>query len=148
MRPDAGRVLQGIAVNLLSNVMPEIRTPFGQQTVGIAGALTMMLAEESDRAANRLSVESAIIRGILTDGLSLVRNEAQAAVSAALATPAPSDIRVSSLLAENDALRAGLIALHAAVEQLETPEGRAIDDRIWAELVESTRRRDFQAKML
>ncbi len=148
MRPDAGRVLQGIAVNLLSNVMQEIRTPFGQQTVGIAGALTMMLAEESDRAANRLSVESAIIRGILTDGLSLVRNEAQAAVSAALATPAPSDIRVSSLLAENDALRAGLIALHAAVEQLETPEGRAIDDRIWAELVESTRRRDFQAKML
>lgn len=148
MRPDAGRVLQGIAVNLLSNVMPEIRTPFGQQTVGIAGALTMMLAEESDRAANRLSVESAIIRGILTDGLSLVRNEAQAAVSAALATPAPSDIRVSSLLAENDALRAGLIALHAAVEQLETPEGRAMDDRIWAELVESTRRRDFQAKML
>lgn len=148
MRPDAGRVLQGIAVNLLSNVMPEIRTPFGQQTVGIAGALTMMLAEESDRAANRLSVESAIIRGILTDGLSLVRNEAQAAVSAALATPAPPDIRVSSLLAENDALRAGLIALHAAVEQLETPEGRAMDDRIWAELVESTRRRDFQAKML
>jgi len=55
---------------------------------------------------------------------------------------------VSSLLAENDALRAGLIALHAAVEQLETPEGRAMDDRIWAELVESTRRRDFQAKML
>jgi len=148
MRPDAGRVLQGIAVNLLSNVMPEIRTPFGQQTVGIAGALTMMLAEESDRAANRLSVESAIIRGILTDGLSLVRNEARAAVSAALATPAPPDIRVSSLLAENDALRAGLIALHAAVEQLETPEGRAMDDRIWAELVESTRRRDFQAKML
>jgi len=148
MRPDAGRVLQGIAVNLLSNVMPEIRTPFGQQTVGIAGALAMMLAEESDRAANRLSVESAIIRGILTDGLSLVRNEARAAVSAALATPAPPDIRVSSLLAENDALRAGLIALHAAVEQLETPEGRAMDDRIWAELVESTRRRDFQAKML
>jgi len=148
MRPDAGRVLQGIAVNLLSNVMPEIRTPFGQQTVGIAGALTMMLAEESDRAANRLSVESAIIRGILTDGLPLVRNEAHAAVSAALATPAPPDILVSSLLTENDALRAGLIALHAAVEQLETPEGRAMDDRIWAELVESTRRRDFQAKML
>lgn len=148
MRPDAGRVLQGIAVNLLSNVMPEIRTPFGQQTVGIAGALTMMLAEESDRAANRLSVESAIIRGILTDGLPLTRDEAHAAVSAALATPAPADIRVSSLLAENDALRAGLIALHAAVEQLETPEGRAVDDRIWAELVESTRRRDFQAKML
>jgi len=148
MRPDAGRVLQGIAVNLLSNVMPEIRTPFGQQTVGIAGALAMMLAEESDRAANRLSVESAIIRGILTDGLPLTRDEAHAAVSAALATPAPADIRVSSLLAENDALRAGLITLHAAVEQLDTPEGHAMDERIWAELVESTRRRDFQAKML
>lgn len=148
MRPDAGRVLQGIAVNLLSNVMQEIRTPFGQQTVGIAGALTMMVAEEFDRAANRLSVESAVIRGILTDGLPLLADAARAAVSAALATSAPADIKVSSLLAENDALRAGLIALHAAVEQLDTPEGRAMDERIWAELIESTRRRDFQAKML
>jgi hypothetical protein len=146
MRPDPGRVLQGVAVNLLTNVMQEIRTPFGLQTVGIAGSLAMMTAEEFDRAADRLVSENRAVRVILADGLPLVSGDAASAVSAAIATPP--DFRVSSLLAENDAVRAGLIALHAGVEQAATPEARAMDDRIWTELIESTRRREFASRLI
>ncbi|MCL4240702.1 MAG: hypothetical protein KJ048_05055 [Dehalococcoidia bacterium] len=148
MRPDPGRVLQGVAVNLLTNVMQEIRTPFGLQTVGIAGSLAMMTAEEFDRAADRLVTENRIVRAILTDGLPLVDGDAAAAVSAAIATPAAPNFRVSSLLAENDALRAGLVALHAGVDNAATPEARAMDERIWAELIESTRRREFTSRLI
>ncbi len=148
MRPDPGRVLQGVAVNLLTNVMQEIRTPFGLQTVGIAGSLAMMTAEEFDRAADRLVTENRIVRAILTDGLPLVDGDAAAAVSAAIATPAAPNFRVSSLLAENDALRAGLVALHAGVDHAATAEARAMDERIWAELIESTRRREFTSRLI
>lgn len=148
MRPDPGRVLQGVAVNLLANVMQEIRTPFGMQTVGIAGSLAMMTAEEFDRAADRLVSENRTVRAILADGLPLVSGETASAVAAAIATPAAPDFRVSSLLAENDAVRAGLIALHAGVEPVATPEARAMDERIWAELIESTHRREFASRLI
>lgn len=148
MRPDPGRVLQGVAVNLLTNVMQEIRTPFGLQTVGIAGSLAMMTAEEFDRAADRLVSENRAVRAILADGLPLVSGDNAAAVSAAIATPPAAGFKVSSLLAENDAVRAGLIALHAGVEQAATPEARAMDERIWAELIESTRRREFASRLI
>jgi hypothetical protein len=148
MRPDPGRVLQGIAVNLLTSVMQEIRTPFGQQTVGIAGSLAIMTAEEFDRAADRLVAENRAVRAILSDGLPLVDGDTSAAVSAALTSPPAHDFRVSSLLAENDALRAGLVSLHAGVEKSATPEARAMDERIWAELIESTRRREFTSRLI
>lgn len=148
MRPDPGRVLQGVAVNLLTNVMQEIRTPFGMQTVGIAGSLAMMTAEEFDRAADRLVSENRAVRAILADGLPLVSGDAAAAVAAAIATPPAADFKVSSLLAENDSVRAGLIALQAGVEPAATPEARAMDERIWAELIESTRRREFTSRLI
>lgn len=148
MRPDPGRVLQGVAVNLLTNVMQEIRTPFGQQTVGIAGSLALMAGEEFDRAADRLVTENRIVRGILADGLPLVDGSAGPAVAAAIAAPTAPDYRVSSLLAENDALRAGLVALHAAIEHSTAPGARELDERIWAELIESTHRREFKSRLV
>lgn len=148
MRPDPGRVLQGVAVNLLTNVMQEIRTPFGQQTVGIAGSLAMMAGEEFDRAADRLVSENRIVRALLAEGLALVDGRTAPAVNAAIATPAAPDFRVSSLLAENDRLREGLIALQAALEHLPAPEARVLDERIWAELIESTRRREFKNRLI
>ena len=87
MRPDTSRTLQGIAINLLTNVIAEVKTPFGQQTVGIAASLAMWIAEETERGADRLVVENGVTREILADGLALA-GTARAAVEAAAATPA------------------------------------------------------------
>lgn len=146
MRPDPSRTLQGIAVNLLTNVMAEIKTPFGMQTVGFAGQLTLWLAEEAERGADRLVVENRATRELLSDGLSLA-GAARSEVETALATPAAADFKISSLQAENDALRKGLIALHGAVEAAQGSEAHAFNERIWDELVESTQRRQFQARL-
>ena len=146
MKPDPSRTLQGIAVNLLTNVMSEIRTPFGMQTVGFAGQLTLWLAEEAERGADRLVTENRATRELLADGLSLA-GESRADVEAALATPAAPDLKLSSLQAENDALRRGLVILHAAVDSAPGSDAHAFSERIWDELVESTKRRQFQARL-
>lgn len=142
MRPDTSRTLQGIAVNLLTNVMGEMRTPFGQQAVGITAQLALWIAEECERGADRLVVENRATRELLRDGLALAGG-ARPEVDAALATPEAANFRISALQAENDALRKGLVALHAVVESTDGPEAAAFNERIWAELVESTRRRQF-----
>ncbi len=146
MRPDTSRALQGVAVNLLTNVMGETKTPFGQQTVGIAAQLALWVAEECERGADRLVVENRATRELLVDGLSLAGN-ARAEVEAAIATPTAKDFRISSLQAENDALREGLVALHAVVEAAEGSDAHAFNERIWDELVESTRRRQFAMRL-
>jgi hypothetical protein len=133
-------------MNLLVNVAPDTKTPFGQQTVNLAGALALMAAEEAERGAERLTTENRIVRELLAAGVHLA-GERRAAVEAGLATAPAPNLLVSSLQAENDALRSALIELHAAVELDASAEASELNERIWAELVESTRRRQFQVRM-
>lgn len=146
MRPDLSRALQGVGITLVSKLAAEIRTPFGQQEAGLAAQLSFWAAEESERAADRLVTETRATRELLREGLP-ISGPARPAVEAALAaSPAP-NLRISSLQAENDAVRKGLVELQAAIENNPSPEARALNERIWAELVESTRRRAFAARI-
>jgi hypothetical protein len=146
MNPHPSRVLQGIAANLLSEVLPGIRTPFGQQLVGIAAMLDMMVAEEFDRAADRLVTENRITRDLLARGRDLLGEAVPPAVAGAIASATAASLRVSDLQRENDTLRAALIELHAAVEKTPGAAARAFEEEIWQELIESTRRRQFSVR--
>lgn len=147
MRPNPDRTLQGVAMTLFSETMREIRTPFGQSIVSMAGMLTMLVAEEFERGADRLVVENAATRELLTAGLDVVSEAQKAAILGALATPAAPNFRISSLQAENDALREGLIQLHTMVETIDSDAAKSLNERIWGELVESTKRREFSVRM-
>lgn len=146
MRPNPDRTLQGVAITLLTDVMREVQTPFGQSIVGMAGMLTMMVGEEFERGAHRLVVENEATRRLLTEGLGVVSEPQKAALVGALATAGAADYRITSLQAENDALRAGLIQLHAMVEAMDSEAAKALDERIWDELIESTKRREFSVR--
>jgi predicted DNA-binding ribbon-helix-helix protein len=54
---------------------------------------------------------------------------------------------VSALHERNRALRALLVRVHAHVERLDGDAARALEERIWTELVESTRRRQLDLAM-
>ncbi|MEJ5222041.1 MAG: hypothetical protein WHT63_08555, partial [Tepidiforma sp.] len=97
-------------------------------------------------AADRLVTENRIVRDLLAAGCNLLGDAVPPSVPEALAAPAAPSLRVSDLQRENDLLRAALIDLHAAVEQTPGPAARDLDERIWAELVESTRRRHLSAR--
>lgn len=148
MRPDAGRVLNGVAVALMTKVAPEIRTPFGQQLAGLSAVLLRVVATEFDRMADRLSVENGAVAAILSDAAAVLPDASLAvrAREAADAATAP-DLRVSTLQAINDRLRAILVEVHAAIEETPGEEARAMEERIWEELRESTRRRHVEARV-
>ncbi len=147
MNPAAPRVLQGVAVNLLSEVLPRIPTPFGQQLVGIAAMLDMMIAEEFDRAADRLVTENRAVRALLAEGSTILGEQCPPSVASAVKSPPAPSLRIPDLQRENDLLRAALIDLHAAVEQTPGEAARAFEERIWAELIESTRRRHLVSRL-
>ena len=146
MRPDLSRALQGVGMTMITKLMPEIGTPFGQQEIGLAAQLSFWAAEEAERGADRLYQETKATREILRDGLPLA-GDARAAVEAGLATPEAPNLLVSTLQAENDSVRRGLVDLQAALERNGSAEAAALNERIWAELVESTRRRQFAARL-
>lgn len=146
MKPDPGRVLQGVGMSLLTSVLSEVRTPYGQQTVSVAGGLVFMVADEFDRAADRLVTENAAVRQILADARPLLPDAMLPAVETALST-SPESFRISALQAENDVLRGALIEVHAAIEQAASDAARAFSERIWAELVASTKRREFATRL-
>jgi hypothetical protein len=128
---------------MLADLPPDIRTPFGQSTAGIAGTLTLIVAEEFDRMADRLAAENKAVAGILREATALLPGLA-GRIEEALESMTPSDLRVSSFQAVNDRLRGLLIEVHAALEERGTAEGQALVERIWAELEASTRRREVQ----
>lgn len=146
MRPDLSRALQGVGITLMSKIMAEVKTPFGQQEVGLATQLAFWAAEEAERGADCLATETRVTRELLRDGLPFA-GEARGPVEQALATPPAPNLRLSTLQAENDAVRKGLVSLHGAIEGNPAPAARALNERIWDELAESTRRRQFQTRL-
>jgi hypothetical protein len=141
-------------MTLLTQVLPEVQSPFGAQTVSLAGGLSMMVAEEFDRAAARLVEENAAVleilqraRGVFRDAAMEKRLESAMGelpgtdlrVSALPGT----DLRVSALQSENDRLRALLIEVHAAAEVAAETDAETLCELIWDELKQSTRRRHF-----
>jgi hypothetical protein len=94
-----------------------------------------MAAEAWDGAAQRLVEENRALRALLSDAGD------RTGPDAALAGAEDDDLRISVLSAASARLRAGLIALHEAVEAEDTPEARALEFRIWEELRLSTERR-------
>ena len=146
MRPDLSRALQGVAMTMISKVIPEVQTPFGQQEVGLAAQLAFWASEESERGADNLVNETRATRELLQAGLPLAGDSTRE-VESALATPAAPNLRLSTLQAENDGVRKGLVTLQAALEANSSPEAKVLNERIWAELIESTRRRQFTVRL-
>ena len=141
MRPDPATVLGAVAGAVAAQV-PTTATPFGQQTLGIAAGLSMMLAQDIDRAPARLVEEHRATAAILRDAIPQLGDaELAARIEDALAHDILADLHISALQAADDSVRALLVEVHAAVEAMPGDTAAALNERIWEELKESTRRR-------
>jgi hypothetical protein len=147
MVPSVPLVLNGIARTLLMELLPQTTHAYGAQTLQLDAALAMLCAQEFDRAAARLAEENAALRELLADAAAAITDvELRDALRAVTAADA-SSLLVSALQERNRRWRALLVRVHAHVEQLDGAAARAIEGRIWAELVESTRRRQLDLAM-
>jgi hypothetical protein len=143
MNPTVPIVLNGLARTLMMDLAPHVVAAYAGQTLQLGAMLCTMIAQEFDRAAARLVEENAAVEALLADAAGVV-GDAEIGRLAAAREPS---LLVSALQARNRDLRAALTRLHAHVETLDTPPARALEARIWAELVESTRRRVLDLAM-
>jgi len=120
MTPAVPAVLAELAGLLMKNADPAVAPAERASDLSLSAMLLMLAAETWDGAAHVLVEENRALRALLGE------------------TGEDTDLRLSALTAQNDRLRAALIAAHAAAEQA---GDMARQDAIWAELVASTERR-------
>lgn len=119
MKPDVPAVLAETAALMVRNAAPDVPPAERAGALGLSAALLGFAAQAWDGAAHNLVQENRAIRALLGQAGS------------------DEDLHLSVLSAENDRLRAALIALHIEVEGKDPAKEAAI----WAELVASTERR-------
>jgi hypothetical protein len=120
MTPAVPSVLGEMAQLLLRNADPGVPAAERTTALSLTAMLLGLAAEVWDGAAERLAVENRALAALLPD----MADE--------------SSLKVSALKAENDRLRARLIAEQIAAE---AAGDQARQDAIWAELKASTERR-------
>jgi hypothetical protein len=141
MKPDPDAVLGHLAGLMLQTIAPQVQPAYLAGTIGVSGLLLAMLAEEWDRAAQRLVEENRAIRALFRQAEAVAVDGLLAGELRALAGGEDDDLRLSALEAANAGLRAALTRLHAAVEIRAEAAAQALNAAIWTELSASTERR-------
>lgn len=141
MTPSIDTYLQELARALGQDLAPQQASAFAQGTLLRHAALVAMAAEEFDRAAARLVDENSAVRSLLARGAQALPGHALAAGWRELSGSVDASLRVRDLQHGNDALRAALIELHAALEEQSGARSADLLQAIWGELVQSTERR-------
>jgi hypothetical protein len=141
VKPDPTRVLEQLAAQLVSDVLPNVQPRYRQASVAILAGLAAAVREEFERAAARRFEENAALRALFARGAEVATDAALAARLREAAASHDASLLVPRLDESNRALRGLLVALHAHVEMLATPEARELDEAIWRELGLSAERR-------
>jgi hypothetical protein len=145
VKPDENLVLADFAARFAGEIAPQVQPAYLASAIGMSAGILGMIAEDWDRAAARRVEENRAIRGLFVRAAGLALAPGLAAKLKTLAAGNDDDLRLSALEAGNEALRAALIDLHAAVEAMDGGPAKALNDAIWAELSASTLRRKMSA---
>jgi hypothetical protein len=141
VKPEVPKVLEVLAGKLLFDVAPHVTPAYRKSSVGVSALLLGMVREEWDRAAERRSRENAALRSLFRDAAAVSTDTDLRRRLEEAAASRETSLLISDLDRANDALRALLIELHAAIELESGPDARRIENAIWRELVASTERR-------
>ena len=145
MRPDPGNVMRGVVQAITRELTPELSTPFAKTVAGLSNSLLSILSVESERLIDRLLVETRITTDILHDSCAILEDPFFCMrVLAAAARTTPPNYRLSTVQALNDDARRMLIEIHTVIEGMPGKAAAMINERIWAELRESTIRRQME----
>ena len=136
MKPGIDQLLTTVATTLAARIIPELKPDsYAVGDARMAATLTMLLAQETDRAADRLMRENKDMRVLF---LAASRLSLFPSLSARIARDAhleESDFRISTLSAVHDRLSETLIALHATIETIDEDWARTLDRDIWSLLL-------------
>lgn len=140
MRPEADIALRALVERIAAEILPVLPTAYAQGNMGMIATVLAAIADEWDRAAAWRAEENAALKALFATAAPIVGGALAERLRAACAAPDPG-LRITALNTANDMLRALLIEVHAAVEDMAGEAARALEARVWAELVAGCRRR-------
>ena len=135
-------MVETMGASLMGGQVFELEADYQQKTAFTMGTLLLFAAQDWDRSAARLVEENAALRALFADAGRQLDGELVPRLQEAAASSDPSLV-VTELQKANAELRSLLIELHEHVEERDDEIGRALDARIWRELVASTDRRQL-----
>lgn len=143
MRPQGDHILRTVAVTLASKYMPGLAMEHERADFGLSILMVALVSEEFERAAHRRIEENIAFRKLFKEALPFVKDKVlKSRMKGAVKKP-EKDYHISALDRLNCDLQEILIDLHAHVETLEGADARKIEEDIWKELENWTKRREF-----
>jgi len=142
MKPGIDQLLVALATTLAARILPQLETQsYATGDARIAALLSVLLAQEADRAADTLARENREMRMLFLTASRLDLIPALRVRLAHDAATEEADLKLSTLSPAHDRYTETLMALQIAVETLEHDWARALNREIWQFLVASAERR-------
>lgn len=141
MKPEVDLVMQGLALTLLTEVIPDLHAEYSLGDAAVMCAMMLAAAQEYDRAADIRAKENAEMRTLFAEAAGMVDDAGLRNRLKEASETRDGSLRVSSLNEANDRLKALLIELQAHVEESQAGWASLLEKRIWAHLVEAAGRR-------
>ena len=143
MRPQADHILRTTATTLITQYLPGIEKEHERYELGLSALLMMVVSEEFDRAAHRRIEENHALRRIFAESLSVIKDDDLKRRVERASERTEDNYHMSALDKLNCELQEVLIELHTHIEALEGEGARNINEAIWTELENWTKRREF-----
>jgi hypothetical protein len=143
MRPQGDHILRAVATTMATKYLPQVASDHGKSDFGLLALLMGVVSEEFERAAHRRIEENSAIRKIFKDALPVLKDEGLKKRVKEASEKTEDDYRISALDKLNCDLQEVLIDLHANIETIEGEDARRIEEQIWVELENWTKRREF-----
>ena len=141
MKPDMTRFLDIASTHLMTKTAPALGPGYEQSSLLALGAMLAAVRHEFERAAAWRVEENGALRRLFAEAVPAVQATELGKRLEEAADGEDSSLIVSDLERSNVILRGLLINLHAHIEELDSPEARQIEEKIWRELAASTERR-------
>lgn len=142
MKPGIDQLLTTLATTLATRILPQLdMQSYATGDARIAALLSILLAQEADRAADTLSRENREMRMLF---LAASKMDLMAPLRVRLAHDAAleeADLRLSTLSAAHDRYTETLMALQIAIETIDEDWAHVLNAEIWQFLVRASERR-------
>ena len=148
MKPEADQVLNVSAMQLLTQVLPQLPPGYPQGTASLIAVLSMMAAQEYERGAQIRAAENTEMRALFRELSSSIDDAILTGRLKDAAKTSDASLAISALNAANHELRRLLIELQTHLEALPGAAARETERGIWALLTVSAERRLIRLPVL
>jgi len=141
MKPEADQLLNMSAMQLLTQILPQLPAGYAQGTASLLAVLSMMAAQEYERGAEIRASENGDMRALFRELAPMVDDVVLKQKLSDAGERKGASLAISALDAANYELRRLLIELQTNIENLAGPDAREAERRIWSVLKASAERR-------